>query len=45
MHGPAGSAFVQGAGGPVIERGAVEFCRILSGRADGDGVLATKVLF
>jgi hypothetical protein len=35
---------VQGAGGPVLERAAVEFCRILWGRADGDGLLATKVL-
>jgi uncharacterized protein (TIGR03083 family) len=45
LHGPAGGTFVQGDGGPVIARDAVEFCRILSGRAAGDGLLATKVLF
>jgi uncharacterized protein (TIGR03083 family) len=29
----------------AIERDAVEFCRIVSGRAPGDGLLATRVLF
>jgi hypothetical protein len=29
----------------VLELDAVEFCRILSGRVEGDGLLRTKVLF
>jgi len=45
LTGPAGGTFVQEGDGPVIERDAVEFCRILSGRAAGDGLLATRVLF
>lgn len=45
LTGPAGSSFVQDTGGPVLQLGAIEFCRILSGRADGAGLLRTKVLF
>jgi uncharacterized protein (TIGR03083 family) len=48
LTGPAGGAF---AGGPegsdaeAIELDAVEFCRIVSGRAGGTGLLATPVPF
>lgn len=45
LGGPAGGTFVQGSRGSVVEHDAIEFCRILSGRALGDGLLATKVLF
>ena len=45
LTGPAGGRYVQGAGGEVLELDAVEFCRILAGRASGAGLLATPVLF
>ncbi len=45
LTGPAGGRFAHGDGGPEIEVDAVEFCRILSGRAPGDGLLATRVAF
>lgn len=45
LTGPAGGKFGQGAGGPRIEMDALEFCRVLSGRAEGDGLLETKVFF
>ncbi|MBW3605305.1 MAG: maleylpyruvate isomerase family mycothiol-dependent enzyme [Actinobacteria bacterium] len=45
LTGPAGATYVQGTGGPTLTLDAVEFCRILSGRADGDGLLTTRVLF
>jgi uncharacterized protein (TIGR03083 family) len=45
LTGPAGGHFVRGEGGEVLELDAVEFCRILAGRADGGGLLATAVLF
>lgn len=45
LSGPAGGTYVQGHGGQIIERDTIDFCRILSGRAPGDGLLATKVLF
>lgn len=46
LTGPAGGAFRQGEGGERLgELDAVEFCRIVSGRAPGDGLLATPVLF
>ncbi|HTJ76751.1 MAG TPA: maleylpyruvate isomerase family mycothiol-dependent enzyme [Acidimicrobiales bacterium] len=45
LAGPAGGAFAQGGGGAPMELDAVEFCRILSGRADGTGLLATRVPF
>lgn len=45
LTGPAGGVFRQGAGGPRLQVDAVMFCRILSGRAPGDGLLATRVLF
>ncbi len=45
LTGPAGGRFRQGAGGQQFELDAVEFCRTLSGRADGDGLLAEKIWF
>ena len=45
LTGPAGGRYVQGAGGEAVELDAVEFCRILAGRAPGEGLLATPVLF
>jgi hypothetical protein len=36
---------VLGTGGEVITLDAVEFCRILSGRASGAGLLAQEVPF
>ena len=40
LDGPAGGSFVAGASGEHVRIDAVEFCRILSGRAPGSGVLA-----
>jgi uncharacterized protein (TIGR03083 family) len=50
LTGPAGGTWTFGGRGdgsepPTIELDAVEFCRILSGRARGDGLLATRVPF
>jgi uncharacterized protein (TIGR03083 family) len=45
LTGPAGGEFRQGTGGERIEMDAVEYCRALSGRAPGDGLLGTRVLF
>jgi len=45
LDGPAGGSFVAGQGGPDIRLDAVEFCRMLSGRGSGDGLLATRVPF
>lgn len=51
LSGPAGGTFTGGggaggeAGGERIEVEAVEFCRILSGRAPGNGLLAQEVPF
>jgi len=45
LDGPAGGAFTAGQDGPEIRIDAVEFCRILSGRGAGDGLLATFVPF
>ncbi|MEJ2859780.1 maleylpyruvate isomerase family mycothiol-dependent enzyme [Actinomycetospora flava] len=45
LTGPAGGTFTQGTDGPTITLDAVEFCRILSGRAPGEGLLATEVPF
>ena len=44
-HGPAGGSFARGFGGEEHSLDAVEFCRILSGRGTGPGLLATRVLF
>jgi uncharacterized protein (TIGR03083 family) len=45
LDGPAGGSWARGEGGAELRRGAVEFCRILSGRAEGDGLLTTEVPF
>lgn len=45
LTGPAGGQWTWGAGGPTYELDAVEFCRILSGRGSGEGLLTTRVPF
>jgi uncharacterized protein (TIGR03083 family) len=45
LTGPAGGRYQQGAGGPELELDAIEFCRILSGRAPGEGLLTQFVPF
>lgn len=45
LAGPAGGTFSQGGGGEAHSLDAVEFCRILSGRATGDALLAEDVPF
>ena len=46
LTGPAGGSWSFGGGaGPSYELDAVEFCRILSGRGAGDGLLTTRVPF
>jgi uncharacterized protein (TIGR03083 family) len=45
LTGRAGGSFTSGAGGDEHEIDAVEFCRVLSGRANGTGLLATRVPF
>jgi uncharacterized protein (TIGR03083 family) len=45
LTGPAGGSYVAGDGGERLELDAVEFCRILSGRAEGAGLLSTEVPF
>lgn len=45
LQGPAGGTYANGAGGEEITIDAVEFCRILSGRAVGEGLLTQEVPF
>jgi uncharacterized protein (TIGR03083 family) len=45
LTGPAGGSFSRGHGGPDLELDAVEFCRILSGRETGTGLLTQPVPF
>jgi uncharacterized protein (TIGR03083 family) len=45
IDGSAGGTFVAAGGGETHELDAVEFCRILSGRATGSGLLNTEVPF
>ncbi|MGH8890378.1 MAG: maleylpyruvate isomerase family mycothiol-dependent enzyme [Acidothermaceae bacterium] len=45
LTGPAGGSWSFGSGGPALELDAVEFCRIVSGRGSGEGLLATRVPF
>lgn len=45
LTGPAGGAWTFGEGGPSLTLDAVDFCRILSGRGSGDGLLQTRVPF
>jgi uncharacterized protein (TIGR03083 family) len=45
LTGPAGGEWSTGTGGPEIELDAVDFCRSISGRAPGEGLLSTQVPF
>ena len=45
LTGPAGGTWSRGTGGERVERDAVEFCRILSGRGSGEGLLTVRVPF
>lgn len=45
LTGPAGGTWSRSSGGQVIEMDAAEFCRTLSGRGTGEGLLATQVPF
>ena len=45
LTGPAGGRFRAGHGGADLRMDAVEFCRTLSGRATGPGLLQTPVPF
>jgi uncharacterized cupin superfamily protein len=45
LTGPAGGTWSAGAGGAEVRLDAVEFCRVLSGRAEGTGLLAHAVPF
>jgi uncharacterized protein (TIGR03083 family) len=45
LTGPAGGTWSSGQGGEAIELDAVDFCRVLSGRGEGSGLLATQVPF
>ncbi|MDQ3573457.1 MAG: maleylpyruvate isomerase family mycothiol-dependent enzyme [Actinomycetota bacterium] len=45
LLGPAGGEYTQGNGGEDIELDAVEFCRVLSGRGTGPGLLTQSVPF
>lgn len=43
LSGPAGGVFAQGRDGEEIKRDAVEFCRVLAGRGNGEGLLEYKL--
>jgi uncharacterized protein (TIGR03083 family) len=45
LSGPAGRTYEAGNDGEVFELDAIDFCRILSGREPGSGLLATRVTF
>jgi uncharacterized protein (TIGR03083 family) len=45
LTGPAGGVFVHGEHGDAIALDAIEFCRIVSGRASGAGLLTQEVAF
>lgn len=45
LRGPGGGEYGHGEGGDEIEIDAVEFCRILSGRGTGEGLLSQQVPF
>lgn len=45
LTGPAGGSFTQGSGGEELTMDAVDFCRTLSGRGTGQGLLAQLVPF
>lgn len=45
LTGPAGGSWSRGTDGEHIEMDAIEFCRVVSGRGTGEGLLATQVPF
>lgn len=45
LTGPAGGRWTWAGGGESVEIDAVEFCRLLSGRGTGTGLLQTRVPF
>ena len=45
LTGPAGGSWSFGSGGAALHLDAVEFCRLLSGRGQADGLLAVEVPF
>jgi uncharacterized protein (TIGR03083 family) len=45
LTGPAGGSWSSGADGDELELDAVQFCRLLSGRGRGEGLLAQQVPF
>ena len=45
LRGPAGGTYVRGVAGESLELDAVEFCRTVSGRVSGSGMLAQAVIF
>lgn len=45
LTGPAGGTYDIGSGGPEITLDAIEFCRTVSGRETGEGLLSTEVPF
>jgi hypothetical protein len=45
LTGRAGGTWTWGSSGPVVELDAIEFCRTISGRAHGDGLLSQQVPF
>lgn len=45
LTGPAGGRYCQGDGGEHLSLDAVEFARVLAGRAPATGLLTTRVLF
>jgi uncharacterized protein (TIGR03083 family) len=45
LTGPAGGTWSYGEGGEELRLDAVEFCRVLSGRGEGSGLLGTSVPF
>jgi len=45
LGGPAGGRFEAGTGGPELELDAIEFVRALSGRAEREEILGTRVVF
>ena len=45
LTGPAGGTWSAGSDGPELELDAVEFCRVVSGRGTGTGLLSQQVPF
>ena len=45
LGGPAGGGYRQGSGGPELTMDALEFCRTISGREQGSGLLAQQVVW